>query len=57
MKQAASFKKFRVRGTLPGIAANTGPADFYPVEAMQMTRFDGKCNVRFGPTISAETSK
>ena len=57
MKQAASFKKFRVRGLLPGIEANTGPNDFYPVEAMQMTRFDGKGNVRFGPTISAETSK
>ena len=57
MKQAASFKKFRVRGLLPGIMANTGPADFYPVEQMQMTRFDGKGNVRFGPTISAETSK
>ena len=57
MKQAASFKKFRVRGLLPGIVANTGPADFYPVEQMQMTRFDGKGNVRFGPTISAETSK
>ncbi len=57
MKQAASFKKFRVRGLLPGIMANTGPADFYPVEQMQMTKFDGKGNVRFGPTISAETSK
>ena len=57
MKQAASFKKFRVRGLLPGIVANTGPADFYPVEQMQMTKFDGKGNVRFGPTISAETSK
>jgi len=57
MKQAASFKKFRVRGLLPGIVANTGPADFYPVEQMQMMKFDGKGNVRFGPTISAETSK
>ena len=56
MKMAASFKKFRVRGLLPGIVANTGPADFYPVEQMQMMRFDGKGNVRFGPIISAETS-
>ncbi len=56
MKMAASFKKFRVRGTLPGIVANTGPDDFYPVEQMQMVRFDGKGNVRFGPVISAETS-
>ncbi|MDP6688300.1 MAG: ABC transporter substrate-binding protein [Alphaproteobacteria bacterium] len=56
MKSAANFRKFRVRGTLPGIVANTGPADFYPVEQMQMMRFDGKGNVRFGPIISAETS-
>ena len=57
MKMAASFNKFRVRGTLPGIVANTGPADYYPVEQMQMVKFDGKGNVRFGPVISAETSK
>jgi branched-chain amino acid transport system substrate-binding protein len=56
MKMAASFKKFRVRGLLPGIYANTGPNDFYPVEQMQMMRFDGKGNIRFGPLISAETS-
>jgi len=57
MKMAASLKNFRVRGALPGIMANTGPSDFYPVEAMQMMKFDGKGNVRFGPIISAETSK
>ena len=57
MKMAASFNKFRVRGTLPGIGATTGPADYYPVEQMQMVKFDGKGNVRFGPVISAETSK
>ena len=57
MKMAASLKNFRVRGALPGIMANTGPSDFYPVEAMQMMKFNGKGNVRFGPIISAETSK
>jgi branched-chain amino acid transport system substrate-binding protein len=56
MKKAASFKKFRVRGALPGIVANTSATDFYPVEQMQMMRFDGKTNVRFGPLISAESS-
>jgi branched-chain amino acid transport system substrate-binding protein len=57
MKMAASFKKFRVRGTLPGIVATTTATDFYPVEQMQMMRFDGKNNVRFGPLISAESTK
>ena len=56
MKMAASFKKFRVRGLLPGIVINSGPADFFLVEQMQMMRFDGRTNVRFGPVISAETS-
>ncbi len=56
MKQAASFRKFRVRGLLPGIMANTSATDFYPVEQMQMMRFDGKGNVRFGPVISAEST-
>ncbi len=53
MKQAASFKDFRVRGLLPGIVVNTSATDFYPVEQMQLMRFDGKSNVRFGPLIGA----
>jgi ABC-type branched-subunit amino acid transport system substrate-binding protein len=56
MKSAASFKKFRLRGSLPGIVVNTSATDYYPVEQMQMMRFDGKTNVRFGPLISAETT-
>jgi len=56
MKSAASFKNFRLRGSLPGIVVNTSATDFYPVEQMQMMRFDGKTNVRFGPLISAETT-
>ena len=57
MKSAASFKKFRLRGSLPGVVVNTSATDFFPVEQMQMMRFDGKTNVRFGPLISAETTK
>ncbi len=53
MKSAASLKDFRVRGLLPGIVANTSSTDFYPIEQMQMTRFDGKRLVRFGPIIGA----
>ena len=56
MKMAASLKDFRVRGTLPGIKANTSATDFYPIEQMQMNRFDGKGLVRFGPLIGAAGS-
>ncbi|MDP6812292.1 MAG: ABC transporter substrate-binding protein, partial [Alphaproteobacteria bacterium] len=56
MKSAASIKNFRVRGLLPGILANTSANDFYPVEQMQMNKFDGKKLVRFGPLIGAESN-
>ena len=55
MAVAASVKDFRVKMTLPGIMANTSASDFYPVEQMQMQRFDGEEWIRFGPLISAET--
>jgi ABC-type branched-subunit amino acid transport system substrate-binding protein len=55
MKQAASLHKVAIPMLLPGMYADTSPTDFYPVEQMQMTRFDGTKSVRFGPLISAET--
>jgi ABC-type branched-subunit amino acid transport system substrate-binding protein len=55
MKQAASLHKVHIPKLLPGMYADTSPTDFYPIEQMQMTRFDGKRSVRFGPLISAET--
>jgi branched-chain amino acid transport system substrate-binding protein len=36
---------------LPGIKINTSPSDFYPLEQMQLMRFDGKRWVRFGGVI------
>jgi branched-chain amino acid transport system substrate-binding protein len=54
MKQAANLKDLRLGLLLPGIAINTGPDDYYPIEQMQMTRFDGAHSVPFGPVISAE---
>ncbi|WP_424830349.1 ABC transporter substrate-binding protein [Ruegeria sp.] len=53
MEQARSVKDFRLRGMLPGIVANTGADDYFPVEQMQMTRFDGEQIVRFGDIVSA----
>jgi branched-chain amino acid transport system substrate-binding protein len=54
MKQAANLKDLRLGLLLPGIAINTAPDDYYPIEQMQMTRFDGEHSVPFGPVISAE---
>jgi branched-chain amino acid transport system substrate-binding protein len=54
MKQAASLKDLRLGMLLPGIAINTGPSDYYPVEQMQMTRFNGEYSELFGPVISGE---
>jgi len=55
MKQAASLHKVKIPMMLPGMYADTSPTDFYPIEQMQMTRFDGTRSIRFGPLISAET--
>jgi len=55
MKQAANLKEVKVPMLLPGMYVDTSPTDFFPLEQMQMTRFDGTRSVRFGPLISAET--
>jgi branched-chain amino acid transport system substrate-binding protein len=42
MKQAANLKHLKVPMLLPGIEVNTSPTDFFPIEEMQLERFDGK---------------
>ena len=56
MKQAANVRDFRAKMLLPGITINTSPTDFYPIEAMQMQRFEGEEWVRFGEIVHAESS-
>jgi branched-chain amino acid transport system substrate-binding protein len=51
MKQAASVKDFKPDLLIPGIAVNTGPQDFFPIEQLQMMKFDGKSWQFFGPII------
>jgi len=41
MRQAASLKDYRGSILLPGIAINTGPDDFRPIEQMRLVQFDG----------------
>ena len=52
MRQAASIKDLDVPMLLPGIRINTSPTDFYPIEQVQLMRFDGKTWVLFGDIVS-----
>ncbi len=56
MKQAASMKDFEPDTLLPGIKINTGPADFAPIEQLQMMRFKGEKWDLFGDILSGELS-
>lgn len=51
MRQAASIKDLELPLLLPGIRVNTGPADYLPVEQIQLIRFDGKRWVRVGELV------
>jgi branched-chain amino acid transport system substrate-binding protein len=54
MKQAAHLKHFGLGVLLPGIVINTGPTDHYPIERMQLSRFNGDHGELFGEPISGE---
>ena len=42
MKQAANLKDFTSDMLLPGIKANTSSDDFFPIEQLQMMKFEGE---------------
>ena len=54
MRQAANLHDFELGLLLPGIKINTNPNDYFPLEEMQMSRFNGEHGVLFGPVISGE---
>jgi branched-chain amino acid transport system substrate-binding protein len=54
MRQAASLKNVDIGMLIPGVKVNTSPTDFFPIEQMIMTRFNGKNFENFGPVISGE---
>ena len=54
MRQAANLKDLELGMLLPGIKINTGPNDYFPIEQMQMTRFNGEYTELFGPVLSSE---
>jgi ABC-type branched-subunit amino acid transport system substrate-binding protein len=54
MRQAANLKNFSSDVLLPGIMINTGPNDFFPIEQMQLMRFNGESWELFGDIIAGE---
>lgn len=54
MRQAANLKDLELGLLLPGIKINTSPKDYFPVEQMQMSRFNGEHGELFGPVLSGE---
>ena len=54
MKSAANIKDLQVPMLLPGVKINTAPDDFYPIESMQLVRFNGQTFERFGEVISLD---
>ena len=51
MKQALNIKDFPLPMMLPGIKVNTSPTDHFPIDQMQLMRWDGKNWVRFGELL------
>jgi branched-chain amino acid transport system substrate-binding protein len=54
MKQAANLKSVELPMVLAGIKANTSPTDFYPLQSVRLSRFEGEVFKLFGDVISAE---
>jgi len=54
MRQAANLKSVELPMMLPGIKLNTSADDYFPIEQMQLARFDGKRWILFGEVLTAE---
>ncbi|MGO4712700.1 ABC transporter substrate-binding protein [Bradyrhizobium sp. 2TAF24] len=54
MHQAASLAGVRLPLLLPGITLTTSATDYYPIEQMQLARFNGAGWERFGSVISGK---
>jgi len=56
MKQAASLKNLEIPLLLPGIKLNTSATDFYPIQSVQLARFEGETWKLFGKVISHDAA-
>jgi len=56
MRQAANHQKLKLPLLLPGITVNTSATDYYPIQAVQLSRFKGETWELFGDVMHAESS-
>ncbi len=56
MKQAASFHNYTNPLLLPGITINTSATDFYPIQAVQLAKFNKDTWELFGDVMHAEST-
>lgn len=54
MNQAANLKGLRIGMLLNGLKINTGPNDYFPIEQMQLMRFDGNAWTLMDELIDGE---
>jgi branched-chain amino acid transport system substrate-binding protein len=54
LRQAESLNNLELDLLLPGITLTTSPTDHYPIEQIQMHRFDGINWERFGPIFNID---
>jgi branched-chain amino acid transport system substrate-binding protein len=54
MAQAANLRDYAAPLLLPGIKINTSKTDYFPIEQMQMNKFDGTSWLRFGDSVPAQ---
>ena len=54
MRQALNLRDLELPMLLPGIKVGTSPTDYYPVQQLQLMRFNGKCWERFGDVVQDE---
>ena len=50
------MKKLVVPMLLPGITINTSPTDFYPIQSVRLSAFDGETWKLFGDVLSNESA-
>ncbi|MGA8411986.1 MAG: ABC transporter substrate-binding protein [Xanthobacteraceae bacterium] len=56
MRQATNLHDLVLPMMLPGIKVNTSRTDYYPVQQLQLMRWDGKRWVRFGDLLTDENT-
>ena len=54
MKQATNIRNLPIKMVRPGILVNTSPTDYFPLEQLQMIRFNGQNWENIGEVINGE---